>query len=74
MILEHFTPRPKTFRPTNIEQYTIFQIARRLNAGSGLKDYLVVAERYSSSKLIRAYRAAVPSAHKHKAFFDSLRH
>lgn len=74
MILDHFNPSPKVFRPASIEQYTILQIARRFNVGLPLKDYLLVAERHASSKLIKAYHRAARAEHPEKAFFKSLNH
>lgn len=73
MILEHFISQSKPFRPTNIEQYTVFQIARRFNADN-LRDYLLAAEHQHSSRLIKAYRAAKNAADKQKAFFKFINH
>jgi len=72
MILEHLMPNPKPFRPTSIEEYIIFQIARRFDDESQLKDYLLAAERHPIPKLIKAYRAALRVDHKREAFFNRL--
>lgn len=74
MILEHFMPGLKAFRPTSTEQYTVFQIARRFRDESRLKDYLLVAERHPISKLVTAYRTALRVDHKRDVFFESLNH
>lgn len=73
MILEHFIPQSKPFRPANIEQYTVFQIARRFNADN-LRDYLLAADNHHSSRLIKACRGAKNTADKQKAFFEFLNH
>ncbi|PYP84636.1 MAG: hypothetical protein DMG65_22140 [Candidatus Angelobacter sp. Gp1-AA117] len=72
MILDHFATRKERFRPTDIVQYTVFQIARQFNDTESLRDYLRSAERYSSAKLIHAYQAASLRDDKHSAFFQSL--
>lgn len=74
MILEIFSEGPQEFRPTDIKQYTILQIAREFNALNFSKDYLMAAERYSLTKLLKAYRKARPAADRHSAFFHALDH
>jgi hypothetical protein len=74
MILEHLMPGPKAFRPTSIEQYIAFQIARRFRDESRLRDYLLVAERHPTSKLIKAYSTARRVNNKRDRFFELLNH
>ena len=74
MILEMFSTEPKEFRPTNIKQYTLLQIARRFNALHHLETYVLRAERHSSERLLQAYRSAHSAIDRHSAFLRSLDH
>jgi hypothetical protein len=74
MILEHFSLQLPIFRPTDIRQYTVLQIARKFTAKAHLKDYLLAAERHSLPKLIQAYHTARPAQDKQSAFFQTLNH
>jgi hypothetical protein len=74
MILEHFTPHPPIFRPTDIRQYTVLQIARKFNAKAPLKTYFWAAEHHSLPKLIKAYHIARSARDKQTAFFQTLNH
>jgi hypothetical protein len=56
MILEHISKSLDHFSPTNIEQYTALQIARKLSDLSRLRNYLIAAERHPLSALIATYR------------------
>jgi hypothetical protein len=72
MILEQFLVEPKEFRPTNIKEYTVLQIARQFNALHQLKTYLLASERHSFENLLKAYRRARAATDPHSAFFRSF--
>lgn len=74
MILEMFSAELKEFRPTNVKQYTILQIARKLNAIHYLRNYLMRAEQHSLKELLRAYRRALSVPDGHSAFLHGLDH
>lgn len=56
MILEQISKPLDRFAPTNLEQYTALQIARKLSDLARLRDYLIAAEHHPLSALIAAYK------------------
>lgn len=58
-ILDHFLLTPERFEPTTVQQFTILQIAQKLNDLGRLRTYLVAAEHYGLAAVITAYSGAM---------------
>lgn len=74
MILDHFLSQPANFRPTSIGQYTAFQIARYFNASSRLKPYLLAADSFTVTELIRTFLMVRTRNGDEARFFATLNH
>ena len=64
----------RSYRELLPEQYTSWQIARRLNATGHLREYLFAAERHALAALIHTYRVARVAQDSHRAFIELLNH
>jgi hypothetical protein len=74
MILDHFLSQPENFRPTSIEQYTAFQIARYFNGSSRLKPYVLAADSFTAAELIRIFLMIRSRNGDEARFFATLNH
>jgi len=71
-ILDQFPSRADEFTPTNIQQFTVLQIARQLNDLPGVRKSTMFAERYSLSDVLDAYRKAAEHKNPKSAFQEEL--
>ncbi|PYP90108.1 MAG: hypothetical protein DMG65_12165 [Candidatus Angelobacter sp. Gp1-AA117] len=72
-ILDRFPKQPEEFQPSNVSEFTILQISRKIGSFKDLRTSVIAAERYSLSAVIRAYQKAMSRPDPGLSFRSDIR-
>lgn len=72
-ILDHFPLTPERFEPATVQQFTILEIARKLNDVGRLRTYLIAAEHHGLAAVISAYSGAIRQLDPRADFYNRVK-
>ncbi len=72
-ILDRFPKHPEEFEPSNVAEFTVLQIAKKLSDLENVRSISAVAERRSLRDVINAYQQASAGPDPKAFFQNSLR-
>ena len=72
-ILDRFPKHPEGFEPSNVAEFTVLQIAKKLSDLENVRSIAAVAERHSLRDIINAYQQANARPDPRAFFQNSLR-
>jgi len=72
-ILDRFPKHPEEFEPSNVAEFTVLQIAKKLSDIENVRSIATVAERRSLRDIINAYQQAIATPNPRVFFQNSLK-